>query len=733
MTRITHFASRITYYVSRFAQHDLAMIMLAMLMMRLLSVITLRVGGYIAETGPDSAYHFQLGRLAAGGAYPFVNYWVEYPPFFPWLSVLAYKLSALMPSWIDQRFWFNLALHGLIIPFDIANVVLIYHLSKRVNGEGLAVKSAWLYAILFVPLFVVLGWFESIALCFTLLALWAILSDRPILAGVAIGLGILVKPYVALIGAVALLIYLRKNRHALFQLGKLIAAGAVTVALGLLPFLIAAPQMVLAHLDTLLTLPGWSSPYALIDGVIKHVDPKVADRFDVALAASPLVPSRIPWGIITAAFGVIYLVILWQAIRLTSVRGGQRLTKQSFSANEIASQTTLAMTEARTAVALAALTFIFYLLWSKGFSPQWVLYLIAFLCILLPTFLGTVLIALLEVLYVIEWPITFILLNADPGYLTAVVFVRTAYIAGLALFFGAIIFTTVPSPRWETAKCWAKLGSSAAVLSVALLALAALPLYAAQRYEADPMRQAVEVIKDQSTPDRANLIFDRVDTSERLAPFLPGWSSIAALQLDGKADDWSAQKIQAFSAEKPEAWYVLDFGAEQKSDQRQTIDRKLSEALCKVSREFAGSAQVSHFVNAPPDRDLNTTAAFANGLQLDRANISPTALKPGDPICLELQWSTTAQLPTDYTVFVHVIDQNGQLVAQSDLQPGGGYAPTSSWPIGQPITDRHGVVLPQTLTPGAYQIVIGLYGPDGARLTSNAGQDSITLSTVTIQ
>ena len=66
---------------------------------------------------------------------------------------------------------------------------------------------------------------------------------------------------------------------------------------------------------------------------------------------------------------------------------------------------------ARTAIGLAALTFIFYLLWSKGFSPQWVLYLIAFLCILLPNFLGTVLIALLEALYVIEWPITFILLE----------------------------------------------------------------------------------------------------------------------------------------------------------------------------------------------------------------------------------------------------------------------------------------------------------------------------------
>ncbi len=123
---------------------------------------------------------------------------------------------------------------------------------------------------------------------------------------------------------------------------------------------------------------------------------------------------------------------------------------------------------------------------------------------------------------------------------------------------------------------------------------------------------------------------------------------------------------------------------------------------------------------------------FANGLQLDRARISNPTIQAGDPICLELQWSTARQLPADYTAFVHVLDQNGRLVAQSDLPAGGGYAPTSGWPIGQPIVDRHGVVLPPALTPGEYQIVIGLYGPDGVRLTSNTDQDAITLGTFSI-
>jgi NADH:ubiquinone oxidoreductase subunit 6 (subunit J) len=348
----------------------------------------------------------------------------------------------------------------------------------------------------------------------------------------------------------------------------------------------------------------------------------------------------------------------------------------------------------------------------------------------MPNLLGTILIAVLEALYIIEWPITFILLQADASYLTALVIVRTAYVVGLAVLFGAIVFTTDDSPRWSTARCWAKLGSVVAILSVIALAIGALPLYAAQRYQADPMRQAVDLIKSNSTPDVANVLFDRVDTYERLAPFFPGWSQLAAMQLGGKADTFSAQKIQSFSTEKPEVWYVLDFGADQNKNQREVIDRQLSEALCKVSQEFAGSAQVSHFVNATPDGDMSRTAQFENGLQLDNVRVNHTTW--GDPLCFELQWRTTRPLPTNYTIFIHVLDPNGQIVAQTDLQPGGGYAPTSSWPVGQLISDRHGLVLPPTFSPGEYHIVAGVYGPDGVRLHTTEGTDTILLSKVVV-
>ena len=274
----------------------------------------------------------------------------------------------------------------------------------------------------------------------------------------------------------------------------------------------------------------------------------------------------------------------------------------------------------------------------------------------------------------------------------------------------------------------------AAVLSVIVLAIGALPLYAAQRYQAEPMRQAVDLIKANATPDRASILFDRVDTYERLAPFMPGWSSLAALQLGGKADAWDAQKVQAFSAEKAELWYVLDFGTTQKKDQRQAIDRTLSESLCKVSQGFAGSAQVSRFVTTPIAGDAywRQDTQFENGLHLDRVGVNRSAW--GEPLCFEMQWHTTKLLQIDYTVFIHVIDQHGQIVAQNDSQPGGGYAPMSQWSVGQPITDRHGLILPPSvLAPGEYNIIVGVYGPDGVRLHTTDGNDTILLSRIVRQ
>lgn len=92
-------------------------------------------------------------------------------------------------------------------------------------------------------------------------------------------------------------------------------------------------------------------------------------------------------------------------------------------------------------------------------------------------------------------------------------------------------------------------------------------------------------------------------------------------------------------------------------------------------------------------------------------------LRPGDTLELTLFWRTLAAVSTDYTVFVHLLDDAGRLVAQADAPPLDGRSPTSLWYVGEETPDRRGVELPLDVPPGVYHVSFGLYDPvSGARV-----------------
>ncbi|MBC7813068.1 MAG: hypothetical protein H7175_18065, partial [Burkholderiales bacterium] len=59
-----------------------------------------------------------------------------------------------------------------------------------------------------------------------------------------------------------------------------------------------------------------------------------------------------------------------------------------------------------------------------------------------------------------------------------------------------------------------------------------------------------------------------------------------------------------------------------------------------------------------------------------------------DGVRITLQWSATQSPDTDYYWFVHLLDAQGNIVAQQDRAPQGGYMPTSAWDVGEPVVDR---------------------------------------------
>jgi hypothetical protein len=84
----------------------------------------------------------------------------------------------------------------------------------------------------------------------------------------------------------------------------------------------------------------------------------------------------------------------------------------------------------------------------------------------------------------------------------------------------------------------------------------------------------------------------------------------------------------------------------------------------------------------------------------------------------DFYWQGLSEMDSLYFVFLHLVDEQEQIVAQHDRSPGmRGKEPTTSWLPGEVIKDPIDLTLPPDLPPGQYTVRLGLYlSSSGARL-----------------
>ena len=88
-----------------------------------------------------------------------------------------------------------------------------------------------------------------------------------------------------------------------------------------------------------------------------------------------------------------------------------------------------------------------------------------------------------------------------------------------------------------------------------------------------------------------------------------------------------------------------------------------------------------------------------------------------EDLTLRLFWESGDGASNDWTTFIHMLDDSGELVAQFDGPPLGGLLPTSQWHRDALYIDRREITLPDGLVPGDYHLRVGLYNfATGARL-----------------
>lgn len=477
------------------AHREFLLLLLLFTAFRLLALFLLRPGGFIYDY---SDYYFfeSFASFSDEGLYPFVHYWMEYPPLFPWMAVGAYRLGLHFPLWTDPRLAFY-SLVGLeLLPFEIGCLALIYLIARRVHSPRVALRCGWIYALLFVPLYTWTGWFDTMPLFFLLATLYLLLDRRALTAGIALGLGFMSKATPAVILPVGWAVlgpqatghlprWVKPTPHRT----RFVAGFAATAALIAAPFLWINPGLLAASFRSMFGRSSWETVWALLDGYTGY-GRLGGNRFDPHPTFATH-PTSLPWLLITATFAAIFLALyLWD------------VDWQS----------------PRRAIAFTGLTVCLFLLYSKGYSPQFLIWLLPFIVILLPNLRGVIYALLLSAANIVEWVFYFIVFPQEPGVLVAAILLRTILIGGLALEFAVRYAAGADS----LARARRALILSVTAVSV-VLPLVGFPhlarVYAESRVEANPYRTALETIQEQAAPGAA-LLFTDPQAYRQLYPFL---------------------------------------------------------------------------------------------------------------------------------------------------------------------------------------------------------------------
>jgi 4-amino-4-deoxy-L-arabinose transferase-like glycosyltransferase len=185
--------------------------------------------------------------------------------------------------------------------------------------------------------------------------------------------------------------------------------------------------------------------------------------------------------------------------------------------------------------------------------------------------------------------------------------------------------------------------------------------------------------------------------------------------------------------------FVLYWG-DAESDPQRLIETWLACNAYKAADRWYGRVRLATYGVAalPEEPAIALGARLGDAIRLRGYALAGDRFAPGDVLPVTLFWEAEASPGARYKVPVQVLDAAGQLVAQHDGEPADGLALTDTWQPGQRVLDRHGVALPDDLSPGQYTLAVALYPvAGGARLPVTldgaAAGDLLTLAGVEVE
>jgi hypothetical protein len=269
---------------------------------------------------------------------------------------------------------------------------------------------------------------------------------------------------------------------------------------------------------------------------------------------------------------------------------------------------------------------------------------------------------------------------------------------------------------------------SSRLVLLALLAVTGWLLARAHTLPPADLQAAVSLLNQRTSAADA-IVTGTPEESAAFADLYKGHAHVLGLTAGPPLDADTIAALHETTKQHPRVWWLPNWLPPTQSN----IELWLMQNGFRAEDHAIGQRRVALYYFPPePLAERRVQATFGPDIKLQDSQILP-ALQPGAVLPIDLHWQASRPVANNYHVFVHLLDEQDQRIAQSDGQPALWTRPTSSWQPGEVIEDRHGLSLPADLPAGDYQLIVGLYLPkNGQRLTTGDGQSFVSLGSVRV-
>jgi len=136
-----------------------------------------------------------------------------------------------------------------------------------------------------------------------------------------------------------------------------------------------------------------------------------------------------------------------------------------------------------------------------------------------------------------------------------------------------------------------------------------------------------------------------------------------------------------------------------------------NEGVPGANAAFLGYLNVVQAITTPqvqPTSTVTPDTLFAPDIALLGYDLPLRTIAPGDQLPLTLYWQSKGQPKVDYWVEITLRDGRGQSIAQRKANPANQEYLTMAWTTGEVLRGWHDLVIPPTVEPGAYQMLLSI-------------------------